>query len=374
MNTCAFCFRQGLLFLIVFICIVGGQYTALAVEPIATIGQPQPEKHVFLSNDRYLRVVRTHIRIVDSNSGVVVAEFADLIQDRLLGISPTGAHVAILRATGVEDNWMINIWDVNTQNLISEWEIEAESLDIAAFSPVEPILVISADNQKHLWNWQTGAFLGTMVGERRKLEFCYYTENGRTCGGGFENEMVFTLDGKYFMYSSRRSDIEMWNVETRKLEGHFEGHEGNWVVGLAMSPDGKKLASFEVSNLIYVWDIETRQLLWKRVNGIGRVTDLTFSPDSQHLYVSSRNGRLRKVGSNPFEEWDDKVRVWDVSTGEHIDTFSTEFRDIEAITLSPDGKTMLLNYHDAEVIWDIKKKQTQNVWGILSNPGIMLLL
>ena len=37
MNTCAFCVRQGLLFLIVLICIVGGQYTALAVEPIATI-------------------------------------------------------------------------------------------------------------------------------------------------------------------------------------------------------------------------------------------------------------------------------------------------------------------------------------------------
>ena len=117
MHTCAFYFRQGLLFLIGLISIVGGQYTALAVEPIATIGQPQPERHVFLSNDRYLRVVRTHIQIVDSNSGVVVAEFADLIQDRLLGISPTGAHVAILHPTDVEDKRMINIWDVNTQNL-----------------------------------------------------------------------------------------------------------------------------------------------------------------------------------------------------------------------------------------------------------------
>ena len=369
MNTCAFCVRQGLLFLIVFISIVGGQYTALAVEPIATIGQPQPERHVFLSNDRYLRVVRTHIQIVDSNSGVVVAEFADLTQDKLLGISPTGAHVAILHATGVEDKRMINIWDVNTQNLISEWEIGSGSPYIAAFSPVDPILVISIDNQKHLWNWKTGEFLGTMMGERRKSEFCSYTENGRICGGEYENEMVFTPDGTYFMNGSRRPDIEVWNIETQKLEGHFEGHEGNWVEGLAMSPDGKRLASFEVSNLIYVWDIETRQLLWKMVNGIGRVTDLTFSPDSQHLYVSSRNGRLRKVGSNPYEGWDDTVRVWDVRTGEHIDTFSTEFRDIEAITLSPDGKTMLLNYHDAEVMWDIQKKRKQNVWADFIKPG-----
>ncbi len=71
-----------------------GQRVALAVEPIATIGKPQPEKHVFLSNDKYLRVVRTHIQIVDSNSGVVVDEFADLIQDRWDGRNKHGELVS----------------------------------------------------------------------------------------------------------------------------------------------------------------------------------------------------------------------------------------------------------------------------------------
>lgn len=370
MKTSTLYLRQRFLFLLILISIVWIPNTTLAIEPIATIGLPIPKKHAFISNDKYLRVVPTHIQIVDSSSGVVVDEFADLTQAKLLGISPSGSHVAILNYTDVQGKRMINIWDVGSQSLISEWEIETRPPSTAAFSPVQPLLVISADDKQHLWNWQTGEFIATATGERRQSQFCYSRERGSTCGGArLKDEIVFTPDGKYFIVSVRRFDIELWNVETRELEGYFDGQNGHWVEGLAISPDGKHLASYERSNWVYVWDIETQQLLWKVVSGIEFITDLTFSPDSQHLYVASRTGGLRKFGNNPYEGWDDKVRVWDVESGQQIDTFSTEFRDLETITLSPHGKTVLLNYHDAEVMWDIQKKRKQNVWADFIKSG-----
>ena len=50
---------------------------AFAIEPIGTIGQPLPEQHAFLSNDTILRVVPTHIQVVDLPTGTVIDEFGE---------------------------------------------------------------------------------------------------------------------------------------------------------------------------------------------------------------------------------------------------------------------------------------------------------
>ena len=335
-----------------------------SIEPIGTIGQQLPEKHAFLSNDEILRVVQTHIQIVDVNTGEVVDQFGNLTNSSFVAFSPSSAkHAAILIPSSIPNGDTVQIWDVNTRKQISEWEYESDASINAAFSPIAPLLAISAKSGFHLWNWQTGELIGTMIGERRPKEFCYIRENGRTCGGSYQDEWVFTPNGKHLVVSSRRPDIELWNVETRELEAHFEGHAGNWVEGIAISPDGTSLASYERSNLVYLWDIESRQMLWKGQSGIGLIVGLVFSPDSQHLYVATRTGGLRKFGDNPYQGWDDKVRVWDVKSGQQIDTFGTEeFRFLQTITLSPDAETFLLNYQDAEVLFNIKEKRQHNVW------------
>ena len=102
------------------------------------------------------------------------------------------------------------------------------------------MLATFIDDKIYLWNWQTGQLVGTMVGERRQLKDCYYVEhqhdNGKSTTEYCTNstsahDAVFTADGKHLIVASKRPDIEVWNVETRNLVGHFEGHSGNWVDG-----------------------------------------------------------------------------------------------------------------------------------------------
>ena len=49
-----------------------------AIEPIGAIGQPRPEEHAFLpmksSNETILRVVWTHIQVVNASIGGVIDE------------------------------------------------------------------------------------------------------------------------------------------------------------------------------------------------------------------------------------------------------------------------------------------------------------
>ncbi len=354
--------RRNVQAFIVLICIACIPHTALAIEPIAAIGQPPPRQHAFLNNETIVRVVPSHIQIVDANTGDVVDEFGSLTYDSEVVISPNAAHLAILNDIFNTPKTNVEIWDTNTQEKIAEWESEIDISDDTAFSPVAPLLAGSSNNQVHLWNWKTGEYLGMMIGERRPLEQCYIHENGRICGGGsIRRAPVFSPDGKYLIVASRRPDIELWNVETRKLEGHFEGHTGNWVDGVAISPNGMYLASFERSTLVYVWDIESRQLLWKAKSAIGRIEEVTFSPDNQYLYVATKTTGLRKFGNLPWTGWDDKVRIWDVESGQQIDTISTTFHDLITITLSPNGKKALLHYLDGVVLWDIEKKRQQYV-------------
>ena len=337
---------------------------AFAIEPIGTIGQPFPEQHAFLSNETVVRVTPAHIQIIDINTGGVIDEFAERRYFSDVVLSPDATHLAIFTHADDGKSATVSIWDVNAREQVSEWRVEFRIYDVAAFSPTEPLFAIPSNDGIHLWNWQTGEYLGRMIGERRPLKSCYYFDNGSSCTSHpRDRTVIFSPDGRYLIVASMRPDIELWNIETRRLETHFEGHTGNWVEDVAISPDGRYIASFERGpTAVHVWDVASRQLHWKAQSGIGRISDVVFSSDSQHLYVATETAGLRRSGPGPWEGWDDQVRVWNVKSGQQINTFSSEFRTLEELTLSPNGKIVLLHYWDAVVIWDIEKKRPLNVW------------
>ena len=334
-----------------------------AFEPIATIGQPTPIQHEFLTNELIVRVVPTHIQIVETNTGTVVDEFGELTYYDDVVFSPNSSHLAIQKHDEMLKQYSIEIWDVNTRDMISQWYIQ-EDFDLAAFSPTEPLFVALIDNKVYLWNWQTGESIDTIIGDRRVPYPCYTYTNLRGTGINSicaspprEKKMVFTPDGKYLFVASQRPDIEVWDIEKRELVDHIEGHTGNWIDGLAISSDGTYLASFESRiGTIYIWDVASKQLLWTTKNGIGQITDMAFSPNNQHLYVTTTTTSLWRSGLNPWKGWDDKIRVWNIKSGEQIDTIETKFRGLNEIKLSSNGNTALLQYVDAVILWDIDQK------------------
>ena len=147
----------ALISLVYFPCFV------LAIEPIGTIGQPRPEQHVFLSDEVILRVVRTHIQVVDTHTGAVVDAFGERTRYSDVVFSPTASHLAILNYSSTEPRTTtINIWDVNAREQVMEWKFGIH-VRFAAFSPTDPVFATSFKDGIHLWNWQTGAFIGTMA-------------------------------------------------------------------------------------------------------------------------------------------------------------------------------------------------------------------
>ncbi len=364
MKTRTILSKRSLRVYITVISVICISCSAFAMEPIGTIGQPFPEQHAFLSNEAIVRVTPARIQIIDTNTGAVIDEFAEREYFSDVVLSPDALHLAIFTHAHDGKSTTVSIYDVKAREQVGEWRVEFRTYDVAAFSPTEPLFAISSEDGIHLWDWQTGEYLGRMIGARRPLKSCYFFDGGSSCEGDpRDRTAIFSPDGRYLIVASMRPDIELWNVETRQLEAHFEGHTGNWVEKVAISPDGRYIASFEErSTSVYVWDVASRQLLRKVPSGIGRISDVVFSPDSQHLYVATETAGLTWIDPGPWQGWDDQVRVWNVKSGQHIDTFGSEFRELEEIMLSPNGKIALLHYWDAVVIWDIEKKRSLNVW------------
>jgi WD40 repeat protein len=331
----------------VLISIVCIPCVTFGIEPIGTIGQPFPEQHAFVNNQTIVRVVPTHIQIIDTNAGEVVDEFGKRTHYSNVKLSPTAEHLAMLNRNINSKTTTVGIWDVNRRQLISQWEIAGYIYDHdTAFCPTQPIFATAIASEVHLWNWQNGATIGILKRENMPGD--------RT--------IVFSADGCRLMVATR-SHVELWNIETLQLEGRFDGYTGDWIKDVVISPDGSVIAIFEGnSNTIYVSDVRTQRLLWKDTSGIGHISSVTFSPDGQFLYVATKTSWLSRTYISPWEGWDDQVRVWDVKSGQQIDEFSSEFRRIEKITLSPNGKIALLHYQDAVVLWDIETKQSLNVW------------
>ncbi len=338
--------NRGMKVHIIILCLLCLPSTVLAIEPIATIGQPRPIQHAFLNNDTIIRVVPTQIHIVDANTHQVVDEFGKCTDFSDVIFSPSASHLAILNHTTNPRTTTVTIWDVNARQQISQWEIASVVYNRALFSPVQPIFATYLPFEIHLWNWKTGKSVAKIPRENYPAF----------------RAMAFSPDGRHLFIASKQS-IELWNVETERFEGNLVSQVFEDAEDMLISPNGEFLAAYERdSSYLNIWNVESRQHLWEKRSGLGRIKDMKFSPDSQNLYVATATSGIRRSGTEHWQGWDDQVRVWDVNSGEQDDIFGTEFRCLQSITLSPNEEMALLHYNDGMVLWDIREKRQHKVW------------
>ena len=129
--------------------------------------------------------------------------------------------------------------------------------------------------------------------------------------------------------SSRAAEdksVKLWSVGSDRELATLHGHQ-HYVVSVAFSPDGHRIASGSVDHTARIWfATPTLQLTFR--GHTGWVNTVAFSPDG-HRVAS---------GSGPYTSFN-FLQVWDPGTGERLRTFPEERAPINALVFSPDGKT-----------------------------------
>ncbi|MBD2340169.1 ribosome assembly protein 4 [Calothrix sp. FACHB-156] len=166
------------------------------------------------------------------------------------------------------------------------------------------------------------------------------------------NSVTFSPDGQQLASGSDDNTIKLWDVSTGKViqtlpplreatptESYIDSGHQDSVTSIAFSSDGKKLASGSEDKTIKLWDITTGKLL-QTFSGHGDVIKtIALSSDGQKLASGSK---------------DKTIKLWDVSTGKLLQTFSGHGDVVNSVALSSDGQKLASGSKDKTIkLWDV---------------------
>ena len=170
--------------------------------------------------------------------------------------------------------------------------------------------------------------------------------------------LSFTPDGKYMASGGHDHLIKIWDM-SNGLEIHtIDGHAQS-IVSVDFSPDGALLASGSDDKTVKLWNTSS----WDLVKTLGGESEcvygVAFSPDGKRLLSGSRDkkglGELLqyRFGYSGYFKGI-TLRLWDVESGQLLQTVAGHDNDVNFVAFSPDGSLAASASEDNRVkLWQI---------------------
>lgn len=173
---------------------------------------------------------------------------------------------------------------------------------------------------------------------------------------GKANAVVFSPDGKSVYGAGGEAgiggEVYRWRVADGMLMQTYVGHT-DACYGLAISPDGKMLASGGYDQRIRLWDVDTGKEIATLKGHNGAINGLAFRPDGKVLASASA---------------DRTVKLWALPKGDRLDTLSQPTKEQAAVVFSADGKQLLAAGGDSRIrVWSISADAKEGTNPILTS-------
>jgi WD40 repeat protein len=199
------------------------------------------------------------------------------------------------------------------------------------FSPDGQTLASGLDQGANirLWNWRTGKIISI-------------PDDSNASTKGFDNfksvPIVFSPDGQIlFAKNGSGNAIQLWNLSTGKFLRSFDAQ--SLINDVAISADGKILATGIRDKAIKLWNVSTGKLINTFTGHKGEVRSVAFSPDGKTLASGSQDG---------------SIKLWNVSNGKLMSTFMAQKEQVWSIAFNPNGKTLATGSQDGIIkIWQV---------------------
>lgn len=295
-----------------------------------------------------------------------------------------------------------------------------------AFSPDgSQILAGSLDGRVKAWHIKTGEFYRSYGANSSRVNALSFSKNQKNVIVGYDDgsfivhpvdqnnvtlsshlypsveSVVSSADERFLYVSNGTENIYIWDINTKKQTEDKLEHLTP-VNKLVISADRQFLLSAGENHIAYLWDLVDMRLVNSFSNLGGRVIDMDFSPDGSLIVIGLDNGQikvfakpeikdyskaqvpilafdtfsnqLQSISFSPSQmvvasgNWADGLNIWNVKTGEKINSLDQSMSGIMKLEFSDDA-TWLATSHEGNIVrvWDVATaKQAYQFDGYLS--------
>lgn len=180
----------------------------------------------------------------------------------------------------------------------------------------------SYDMTCKVWDADSGKRLLTLSGHEGHLSDCAF--NRPVC------DKIIT--------ASFDRTLKVWRVSDGQLLYTLRGHDLE-VVAVAVSHDGRRVASGGMDDLAILWDIESGEELCTLTGHTGEVVSVDFSPKGDMVVTGSM---------------DESVRVWNAKDGTPVQVLTGHTAEIGQVRFNTFGNMVLSGSIDCTCrLWDV---------------------
>ncbi|WP_395747119.1 c-type cytochrome domain-containing protein [Prosthecobacter sp.] len=183
------------------------------------------------------------------------------------------------------------------------------SIQAVAFSPKAQFIAVGRYGEVELINPVTRTVVRKLSGFKGKANAVAFSPDGMT---------VYAAGGEAGIVGIVKSWKTSDGAPLQSFDGHLDA-----AYALAVSPDGKMIATGAYDQKIRLWDVATGKEIALLKGHNGAVNGLSFRADGKVLASASA---------------DRTVKLWSIPAGQRLDTLSQPTKEQTSVVFSEDGK------------------------------------
>jgi hypothetical protein len=251
---------------------------------------------------------------------------------------------------------------------IQEWEKTSFTSRIAALPDGKHFLV--AGSRVLLW---------AVGGSEPEHVFLELTEED---GDRHQQALAIAPDGKWFAAGDSEGMLRLWNLDD-KSEIVAQKIYPTGIVDIAISPDGKELATISHNKEITIWGVpelaekkkfevtidfvKKLEYMKPEVLAVAGETISSWNTTTGKKVADLSEGRYSTAlarspdGSKLVVGGEEKLVIWDIAAAQPSGEIAHEVSGRERVTFSPDGKYLAANDGNSIQIWNMAEGRMAQV-------------